>query len=170
MQYPKFPKYISGMYANDSVVYVFPTYAENDLFSLEILVDADKAGKTFKCTAYDHDNKPIVIPNDKVVSAIVLTDFAKIVEIISHIRLPACHLFYSRITGNLIEVADDKQRLISPGFVDDLFSKSVNLLKPIDLVTIKSPTDLDKFENVIFKPALISRAFGVTKTTYTRKD
>ena len=170
MQYPRFPKYVSGMYAKDSTVYVFPSYAESDLFSLEIFVDADKAGKTFKCTACDHDNKPIIIPNDKIVSSIIMNDFAKIVEIISQIRLPSCYLFYSRATAQLVEVADDKQRLISPGFMNDLFSKAVNVLKPLELVVIKEPTDLDKFQNVIFKPALMSRAFGVTKITYTRKD
>lgn len=167
MKYPEFPTYATGIYPERAEVYVFPAYSSADLFCIEVTTDKADRGK-FSCTAY-HGDKLIDVPKDAMVREVIKRNLAAIMHVMLQIGIPRCVAYYDRKSKKFVEFLDNMNRFISPGFAIDLFSKIVDLLPPIDVVTIVDKSDLDKYENVIFKPAPMSKAFGSDKLTYSRR-
>lgn len=167
MKYPEFAKYTTGMYPEQSTIYVFPAYDVSDLFCIRVINDPSEVGK-FRCDAFQ-DDKPIDIPKDAVVREVVMHNLSPILHVMRQIKIPRCIAYYDRKSKKFVEFIDNLNRFISPGFAIDLFDNVLGLLKPTEIVVITKPTDLDKFTNVIFKPAPMAKAFGSDKLTYSRK-
>lgn len=167
MKYPAFTQYTTGMYPEQSTVYVFPAYDIADLFCIRVVNNSTEVGK-FTCDAFQ-DGKLIDIPKDQMVRQVIMHNLSPILHVMRQIKIPRCVAYYDRRSQRFVEFIDNLNRFISPGFAVDLFDNVIELLKPIDIVVITKPTDLDKYTNVIFKPAPMAKAFGSDKLTYSRK-